>query len=325
MVEDLEAFARRAGVHWTPELVRKVTGGKAHPIPPGEGALVLRALGLLAKDASMPADAVRKYGQIGHLVTLVEDAIGDLCRAFPTVRVLDAGCGSSYLTFLLAWCFSNRWRHPAELLGVDRDARVITKCRERALAAGLGDGLRFEALALSELDWAEAHARHFAHAEPPTRPHAVVALHACDTATCDALAKAITLEADFVAVAPCCQAELARGWSALAGEQTDGAFAPIWRAPQLRRELGASVTDAMRLLLLRGCGYEVTATEFVPSSHTPKNTLLRGVRRGRYLMDALSQYAALKAATGGIGIRLEELLPPEHRERLARAQALATP
>ena len=112
------------------------------------------------------------------------------------------------------------------------------------------------------------------------RLHGVFALHACDTATCDAIALGVARAAELIAVAPCCQAELARGWTALAERGDAGAFAPIWSAPHLRREISAHVTDAMRTLLLRAAGYAVTPMEFIAAEHTKKNTLIRAIRRG---------------------------------------------
>jgi SAM-dependent methyltransferase len=314
-------FAARAAAYWTKERTQKLVAGKKLPLMPGEAGTLLRALGLVNRDASMSADAVRKYMQINHMVALLEPAMVDLCKAFPTVRVLDAGCGSSYLTYLLAWCFIHRWKHPAQILGVDRNEKVIQKCRERMGMVGLDAVLRFEAGPIAELDFVATWARAFG-GEPDAnlRPHALVALHACDTATDDALALALRLRADFVAAAPCCQAELARKWSELAAAHQEGAFAPVWNAAHLRRDVGASMTDTLRTLLLRGCGYEVTPMEFVPSTHTPKNTLLRAVRRGNYRREALVEYLALRGAIGGVGIALEASLPEEHRARLAQME-----
>ena len=309
--------AARARAYWTAERTQKLTAGKKLPLLPAEAAPLLRALGLMNSDASIPADSAKKYLQINHLVALVEPAFVDLTRQFNLVRILDAGCGSSYLTFLVAWCFANRWKHPAEILGVDRNEAVIKKCAERAALAGLPETLRFAAAPLEGLDFAATWKTAFGTETDPGRPNAVLALHACDTATDHALALAITLKADFIGVAPCCQAELARKWGAMAGANQDGDFGPVWRSPHLRRELGATTTDALRTLLLRGCGYEVTPTEFVPSTHTPKNTLLRAHRRGAFLRDALAEYAALRRVTGGAGIALEELVPAEHRARLS--------
>ncbi|MFN8549471.1 MAG: SAM-dependent methyltransferase [Candidatus Eisenbacteria bacterium] len=317
---DPEEFTARARAHWTKERVTKVTAGRDYPIDPAEGALLLRALGLLNADASMSADAVKKFGQINHLVTMLEPSILELTKQIARPSILDAGCGSSYLTFLLAWCFARRWSHPADIFGIDSNPRLIEKCRERARLAGL-EGLRFEAIALEAVNWSDLAARHLpappeSARETSRRPHAVFALHACDTATDQAIALGIKERADLIAVAPCCQAELARAWARLAAEHRTGAFAPLWHSPQLRRESAATVTDMMRVLLLRGAGYEVTAQEFVPSSHTPKNTLIRAVRRGSYWLDALKEYRALRAATGDESIVLESLLPAEHRARL---------
>jgi hypothetical protein len=145
----------------------------------------------------------------------------------------------------------------------------------------------------------------------------LVALHACDTATDEALALGIGWGAELIAAAPCCQAELARAWAAraaaagAAARDAGGAhpFAPIWGAPHLRREAGATLTDALRALLLRGCGYETTPMEFVASAHTPKNTLLRAVRAGPPDAAAMRAYVALRDALGGDDIRLAHLLP----------------
>jgi SAM-dependent methyltransferase len=288
------ALTERARAYWTPDRTRELAGDKALLLPPADAAPLLRALGLLRADASMPPPQVRKYFQCNHMVTLLAPAMRELRARHAVTRIVDAGCGRSYLTLLLAWVSRHQWGHPIEVLGVDRDADVIAECRRRTELAGLAEDVRFEAGPIEDVR-AEA--------------HAVISLHACDTATCDALALGIARGADLIAVAPCCQAELARGWAALPdGDTASDAFAPIRRAPHLRRELGADVTDAMRLLLLRAAGYDASAVEFVPSVHTRKNTLIRAVRRGAPDPAARAEYEALKLATGGVGIRLADAL-----------------
>jgi hypothetical protein len=141
---------------------------------------------------------------------------------------------------------------------------------------------------------------------PPSQVHGVFALHACDTATCDAIVLGVQARADLIAVAPCCHAELARAWAALADQP--GAFAPVWRAPHLRRETAVHVTDTLRTLLLRSAGYEVTPMEFIASEHTKKNTLLRANLRGAPGAAALAEYDALVNATGGCGLALAQRL-----------------
>jgi SAM-dependent methyltransferase len=240
----------------------------------------------------MPPPEHRKFLQINHVVRVMRSAIAELSAAYPVVRLLDAGCGRSYLTLLLAWCAKHRWNQRIEVLGVDRNAELIEECRRRTATAQLDDVVTFEARSLDALELAQP-------------VHGVFALHACDTATCDAIALGIRLDAHLIAVAPCCQAELARGWSTLDGP---GAFAPIWRMPHLRRETAAHLTDAMRVLLLRAAGYEVTPMEFIAAEHTKKNTLIRALRRGSPDTNALAEYAALVSATGGVGIALAGVL-----------------
>jgi SAM-dependent methyltransferase len=279
----------RARAYWTDERTAQLLDGKQPVIAPREGAVLLRALGLMRDDASIPPAQVRKYFQINHMVALLGPALREL-RELPSIRLLDAGCGRSYLTLLIAWCARHVWRQPLEVVGIDRDPALIAEARRRTELAQLDDVVHFEVG-----DVATAR---------PSGVNGVVALHACDTATCDAIALGIELGATMLAVAPCCQAELARGWAALAERGVEGAFAPVWRAPQLRRETAADVTDAMRVELMRAAGYDVKAMEFVPAEHTRKNTLLLAIRRGERDPSARAAYEALRDATGGVDIQL---------------------
>jgi len=283
-------FTAIARAYWTPARTRELTGGKALQILPGEAPLLLRALGLLHRDASMPPPQVRKYLQINHMVRLLEPDLARLHARHPVVRLVDAGCGRSYLTLLLAWCARHRGDR-LEVIGVDRNRDVIAECERRTAIAELSDLVTYQATTLDAL--------------AVTGIHGVVALHACDTATCDAIASSVACGAELIAVAPCCQAELARGWTALAERGAAGAFAPIWQAPHLRRELAAHVTDAMRTLLLRAAGYDVTAMQFIAAEHSAKNTLLRAVRGSA---TSRADYDALVAATGGVGLGLADRL-----------------
>lgn len=247
---------------------------------------MLRALGLLHRDASLPPAQNRKFLQINHMVRLLEAPLRKLCARHPVVRVVDAGCGRSYLTLLLAWVARERWGHRLEVLGVDRNPDVIDTCRRRTQLAELDDVVRFEVLALD--------------AVVGERPHAVFALHACDTATDDAIVLGVGAASELIAVAPCCQAELAAAWAETSHRD---AFAAIRRSGHLRRQVAAHVTDAMRTLLLRAVGYTVTPLEFIAAEHTQKNTLLRAERAAPDTA-AWEEYEALARATGGCGIAL---------------------
>ena len=312
----------RARAHWTPDQLRTQLGDKRLLLPPVEAAPLLRMLGLLKTDATMMPSSVRKYLQINHMVILLEAIMLDLIARHRQVRIIDAGCGGSYLTLLLAWCFANRWRHPAQIVGIDRNPALVEKCRVVAETVGLDHFVRFETASIGEVDVAELWQRCFGAASNPDGfgIHGLVALHACDTATDEAIAQGIALGAEFIGVVPCCEGELARAWSELDAAGAPGVFAPIWRAAHLRRATAATMTDALRTLLLRSSGYLVTPIEFVPSVHTPKNTLLRATRGEVDVEAVAAEYRALKATIGGTAIRLEALLPSEVRERVCAAR-----
>ena len=314
-----EAFTARAAEYWTAERVRARLGQKQLLLHPVQAAPLLRALGLLHRDASMTTRTLHKYMQINHMVRILETIMLDLARRHGALRILDAGCGSSPLTLLMAWCFKHLWRRPAWIVGVDRNPALIRRCRQRAELAGLQQMLRFQAATIDALEPEMLAAR---APDEPQRLHALVSLHACDTATDDAIALGVELGVELLAVAPCCQVELSRKWAALARAPSPAALAPLWSTPHLRRDAAATITDLLRTLLLRGCGYRVTAMEFVPSEHTPKNTLLRATRRqAQSDHQALEQYTHLRRALGGAGIHLETILPDPHRRALQEVSA----
>ncbi len=299
-------FASRVASHWTKEREAKVTGGKHWLIKPSEAADLLRVLGLLNADASMPADAVRKFSQINHMLMLLKPILDDLKERHTTVRIVDAACGTSFLTLLLGWYFKNKLNSSCRIVGIDSNAKLITTSRDRAAKLGLQDFVRFSAGSIADIAWDDAFAALYPEDEIG-RPHLLVSLHACDTASDQALAFGIQHKVDAMAVAPCCHAELAKKWKDLSGVD-EHPFSPIFKTANLRRETAAHITDTMRLLLSRSRGYEVTATEFVPSAHTPKNRMLLCQRRGQYLLSAGVEYARLTESLAGQGILLADLV-----------------
>ncbi len=333
----------RAQEYWTAARTEQLAAGKALLLPPATSAPLLRALGLLHRDGSMPPKQVRKYWQVCHMVTLLSAQLRDVFAKHQPVRIVDVGCGRSYLTVVLAWIAKYQWQVPVQVLGIDRNADVIEECYRRVRLLQLDECVRFQHASVEDFAPAAAWAATFGSVDPGDAQHtsdatdtnlaraetqasdatsassfaihAVIALHACDTATCDALALAIRVGAELIAVAPCCQAEVARGWAAIAEAGGRGAFAAIWHTPHLRRETGADLTDAMRSVLLRSAGYQVSAIEFVPSEHTRKNTLIRAVRNPDVTSEArqayLEEYDALVEVTGGVGIWLAERMRKE--------------
>lgn len=295
-----QTLRARAEARWTEAHTREVFGDKRLLLHPAEASELLRALGLITAHAEMPAEKIRKFRQIQHMLGVLRPALIELCQRYPTVHLIDAGCGRSYLTLLIAWWFERARRHPAHILGVDRDPKVIKASRDRARIADL-HGIAFRACTLEALG-----------AESPAPVHALISLHACDTATDDALALAVRCGARFIAVAPCCQRELSAAWKEL--DHPEHPWAPLWDSPHQRRTTAATVTDTFRALLLEAEGYETRTTEFVEALHTPKNTLIRAMRRdgedGEARAEAAGRYRRLVEASGGAEIAL--------RARLAR-------
>jgi predicted RNA methylase len=231
----------------------------------------------------------------------------------PRLAIVDAGCGRSYLSLLVAWWARGALGAEARVLGIDRSSKALASCARRAAAAGLGEVMRFVPGELSSVAvddvWAEA------FGAPRTEPlDALLALHACDTATCDAIVLGVRHEAALIAVAPCCQAELARAWAALDARAPGHGLRAVHAHPHLRREVGAHVTDALRAALLGAAGYRATPMELVGSEHTPKNTLVRAVLDPSVDRTvAWSDHDALVRATGGARLaladRIEALRP----------------
>lgn len=254
---------------------------KARLIPEGEPVPFLVELGVMTPEGRVRAAAQDKFRQLNRYLEFVDDILPELP---PNPKVVDLGCGKSYLTFGLRHLMRARGMSP-DILGLDLKADVVESCR--ALAATLGlDGLRFEAGDIATFKGVEA-------------ADLVVSLHACDTATDVALARALEWGAKVILAAPCCQHELAP-------KIRSEIHAPLLRHGILKERLAALLTDALRAELLETAGYETRVIEFVDSEHTPKNLLIRAVRRGR--RRGREAYRALRDAWGA-GPSLERLLP----------------
>ncbi|MEM6992581.1 MAG: SAM-dependent methyltransferase [Myxococcota bacterium] len=244
--------------------IAKVMGGKERALRPDTSGELLRVIGIMNADGSISAKNAKKYKQVCHLVELCRPAWERVASqrtvdADHPLRVVDLGCGNSYLTFVVAEALRLA-EIPARLHGVDVRADVIERSRERATALSMSN-MSFAVASIGDavLD----------HDGPPDL---VLALHACDTATDEALAQAITAGAGEIFVAPCCQRELASQLSA-------SPVRAMLRQGLLKQDYAATLTDALRVELLEACGYIVDTVEFVASAHTPKNLLIRAHRR----------------------------------------------
>jgi hypothetical protein len=236
---------------------------------------LLQDLHLVTRDGHLNADARRKLKQIRHLVGLVRPALDDALARAPAPLVVDCGAGKSYLGALI---------YELVLGPAGRGTLLAIEARPELSAQAAARAARF------------GHERFAVHTGPiaaaslPARPQLVTALHACDTATDDALALAIAAGADHVAVVPCCQAEVARQ---LERARLDDAAAALVAFPLHRRELGSHLTNVVRALALEAHGYKVAVTELVGWEHSAKNELLIARRVSRYDAGARARLRAV--------------------------------
>jgi protein-L-isoaspartate O-methyltransferase len=247
---------------------------------PGESTALLRELHLLTRDGDLNADSLRKLKQVNHLVRLLAPAVEDVLARFGDPVIVDCGAGKGYLPFVLHELFLG----PAAkgtLVAVESRPELARAAEERAGRLGFSR-MRFLAAEVSE-------------AELPPRIHLVTALHACDTATDDALLVAIRHGADHVAVVPCCQAEVARQLErAPEGSPLAALHAHSWH----RREFGSHLTNVIRALVLEANGYRVTVTELTGWEHSLKNELILGTKVRARSAKAQASLDALLAASG---------------------------
>lgn len=304
------SFKAKVEAYWTPERERRVTGGKNLLLTPTHAPELLRHLGILNADASMSAKSIRKFRQVNHMIARLRTSIDGLIERHESVRVFDVGCGNSCLTFLLTWYIAVLRQRSCRVLGIDRKSDVIARCRESAAALGYAEYLGFVEGDADDQSWSRAWrstSKSEITDEVPA-PHLVVALHACDTATDRALVIGVRTGAEVIAVAPCCQAELGREWAAI--QDPTHPFSVLFDRPNLRRDVAAVVTDAMRVVVMETIGYDVMVEDFVPSEETAKNRMIQCLRRANEGTIDRSRLDAFVNAMGGRVIALaNELLP----------------
>ena len=233
-------------------------------LAPGRSIELLKELHILTRDGKLNQDSRRKLKQVRHLAQFIEPLITDVARDHPDVTLVDHGAGKSYLGFILYDHFLNEPGSTARVYGVEVRQELVDK--STALAKRLG----FERMTFVHASAADA----IASPLLPDRVDIVTALHACDTATDDAIAFALAKNARFVVVAPCCQAEVASVLRANKTAAASDAISELWRHPLHTREFGSQITNVLRCLELEAHGYQVTVTELVGWEHSLKNELI---------------------------------------------------
>ena len=244
----------------------------ADELRPGQSVALLQELHILTREGKLNQDSRRKLKQVYHLYQFIEKLLQELpLEPGASLTLADHGAGKSYLGFILYDLYF-KLHAQAHIYGIESRPELVAKSQE--LAARLG----FERMAFLNLSVADS----VHSAELPARIDVVTALHACDTATDDAIAFGLRKQARAFVLVPCCQAEVARALNAnraLFLARTP--LAQLWRHPLHARELGSQLTNVLRCLYLEAWGYQVSVTELVGWEHSMKNELIIARHHGR--------------------------------------------
>lgn len=238
----------------------------------------LQAVGIMTQDGKIRASMQSKYTQINEFLRLLAET-GEFQPSGQPLNIIDCGCGNAYLTFALYHYLNVTCGIDAHITGIDTKQRLLDQHAAKVQALGW-DKLTFEAKRIEEY-------------VPEITPDVVIALHACDTATDDAIAQGIRLGSRVIIAVPCCHHHLQ---AQLTKQETPAPFGEVMRYGLMHQRMGDLLTDSFRALLLRLAGYKVDVIEFVGTEHTPKNVMLRAVKTGKPNdPKLLAEYEALKA------------------------------
>jgi len=273
-----------------------------HDIRPGQSLDLLKELHILTRDGKLNQDSRRKLKQVYHLYQFIEPLLLAAQERHPEVTLVDHGAGKSYLGFILYDLFFKGKESGARVFGIENRPELVAS--SQALAARLGfSGMSFLHLSVAEAIEAEA---------LPRAIDVVTALHACDTATDDAIQFALLKEVPAIVLVPCCQAEVAAELRRRKGQAlARSSLTELWRHPLHTREFGSLVTNVLRCLQLEAHGYQVTTTELVGWEHSLKNELIIARyqdlprRRPQERLEEIVQTLGLEALGGRFGLPLQ--------------------
>jgi SAM-dependent methyltransferase len=225
-------------------------------IPEGTPVPFLVHSGVMTKEGAVRASHARKFRQINRFLEFLQDIVDFFPNDRP-VRVVDFGCGKSYLTFATHYLLTTILNRPCRITGLDRRQDVVDTCTQIVAQLGI-ENLSFQVGDIAGYQCDE-------------EVDVVVSLHACDTATDDAIAQAVKWNCRAILAVPCCQHEL----NAMLNTS---ALPPVTSFGITKERFASIATDTMRGELLKAIGYQTQILEFIETEHTPKNLLIRAVR-----------------------------------------------
>jgi hypothetical protein len=232
-------------------------------IRPGQSVELLKELHILTRDGKLNQDSRRKLKQVYHLYQFIEPLLQEVMEENGNPTLADHGAGKSYLGFILYDLFMKQHAY-GHVYGIETRQELVERSRT------LADRLGFERMTFLNLSVEES----IASPELPEEIDIVTALHACNTATDDAIKFGLQKQAKFLVLVPCCQAEVAAVLRKHKGQALKNPLSELWRHPIHTREFGSQITNVLRCLQLEAHGYQVTVTELVGWEHSMKNELI---------------------------------------------------
>jgi hypothetical protein len=244
-----------------------------YEIRPEQSPALLKELHILTREGKLNQDSRRKLKQVYHLFNFIEPLLLEALTQKDQVTLVDHGAGKSYLGFILYDLFFKSRPGSGQVYGIETREELVRSSMALAQKLGFSAHMRFLNLSVADSITSD---------KLPATVDVVTALHACNTATDDAIHFALEKKAQFIVLVPCCQAEVASHLRENKGEQIrHNALAEIWRHPIHTREFGSHLTNVLRCLQLEAHGYQVSVTELVGWEHSMKNELIIASYKGK--------------------------------------------
>lgn len=254
-----------------------VMSDREYYIKPDKAAALLAGIGILGKNGKIKNDKIRKYNQIDHFIELADPMLRKLCANKKSLRIIDCGCGKSYLSVALNFYIKEVLGKNCYFTGLDYNSAVIAESRRIA-----------EELHYSNMKFVETDIGAY---EPDVQYDMLLTLHACDTATDKALTFALKHKIPGIICVPCCHKELNTQY------HMDG-FEDILKYGILKARIADSLTDGLRAMYLEGHGYDVSMLEYISPIDTPKNLMIKAIRTSGRKEEILKRYRKICESLG---------------------------
>lgn len=257
---------------------------QTHPeIKPNQSIALLQALHILTVDGKLNQDSRRKLKQVYHLVNFIEPLFNEVLNSNPNPTLVDHGAGKSYLGFIL-YDLLIKQLETGEVIGIETRGDLVEKSKQLAAECGFAR-MQFQHLSVAESITLNT---------IPEKVDIVTALHACNTATDDAIQFGLAKQAQYMVLVPCCQAEVAEHLRLKKNESFGKTpLSELWRHPIHTREFGSQITNVLRCLQLEAAGYSLTVTELVGWEHSMKNELIIAKYTGQPRKNAQQRMTAI--------------------------------